>query len=285
MFNKNIRQQGGNHSTNVQGETVHIHSGITIADAKEIANDVFEKNMYKLTSIAETTAKERADFLVSNMLSKIDQEAEKEKLIEKFSDPDIQYILYTSQKNFARSGDRDLGEVLSNLFIERLKSGEGDFKKLIMNEAIEIVPRLTNKQIEILTLNYTITQMKFNGLSSLDDYRNMFYEIINPFIPSEVPAANDCVHLDFCRVAKLDMGYRTFISECTKNAYPEIFPQGLSEGEMLAYISKSIPEFLVLHNIWNKSVIQQIYPTLVGWVFAELAIEKKTGIKLNIEFE
>ncbi|MCY8850833.1 LPO_1073/Vpar_1526 family protein [Bacillus inaquosorum] len=252
MLNKNIRQQGGNHSTNVQGETVHIHSGITIADAKEIANDVFEKNMYKLTSIAETTAKERADFLVSNMLSKIYQEAEKEKLIEKFSDPDIQYILYTSQKSFARSGDRDLGEVLSNLFIERLKSGEGDFKKLIMNEAIEIVPRLTNKQIEILTLNYTITQMKFNGLSSLDDYRNMFYEIINPFIPLEVPAANDCVHLDFCRVAKLDMGYRTSVSECTQNTYPEIFPQGLSEGEMLAYISQSLPEFLVLHNIWNK---------------------------------
>ncbi|MGG0052085.1 LPO_1073/Vpar_1526 family protein [Bacillus atrophaeus] len=284
MLNKNMRQQGGNHSTNVQGETVHFHNGITLADAKEIANDVFEKNMYKLTSIAETTAKERADFLVSKMLSKIDQEAEKEKLIGKFSDPDIQYILYTSQKSFARNGDQDLGEVLSNLFIERLKSGEDDFKKLIMNEAIEIVPRLTNKQIEVLTLNYTMIQMKINGISSLEDYRKMFYKIINPFIPSELPAANDCVHLDFCRVAKLDMGYRTSVSDITRIAYPEIFPQVLSEAETLTYITKSIPEFLDLHNIWNKSMIQKIYPTLVGWVLAQLAIEKRTGIKLNIEF-
>ena len=42
--NKNLKQEGGEKSTNLQGQNVNIYNGISYADAKEIFQDLFKSN-------------------------------------------------------------------------------------------------------------------------------------------------------------------------------------------------------------------------------------------------
>ncbi|WP_409371326.1 LPO_1073/Vpar_1526 family protein, partial [Legionella quinlivanii] len=45
--------------------------------------------------------------------------------------------MFTSQKEYARSGKVDLLNLLTNLLIDRFKSEGHDFKTIVLNEAIQ----------------------------------------------------------------------------------------------------------------------------------------------------
>lgn len=53
-------QKGGMGSTNLQVGTVHISTGLSVADVKEIAKDVFNSNFSTLTQDARDIANKRA---------------------------------------------------------------------------------------------------------------------------------------------------------------------------------------------------------------------------------
>ncbi len=181
MFGKkNLKQEGGKDSTNLQGQNVVINNGINYSDAKEIALDVFKSNFLELSQTAAFVAKQRAEELVDEFLKKV---VEKDPTkIDKIQDPDIQYAIFTAQKEYARSGEKDLEEMLVNILLERIDENSQSLKKIVLNESLEILPKLTNSQLDILTIVFLTHETHNHNVINKQTFKNYLETYFLPFI-------------------------------------------------------------------------------------------------------
>ena len=81
-------------------------------------------------------------------------------LIQKTRDPDIRYDIIEVQKNYARFGDKEMGNLLVDVLVQRTKE-DGSFPKIVLNEALTVIPKLTKTQIDSLTLLYVIQTISY----------------------------------------------------------------------------------------------------------------------------
>lgn len=113
----NQKQEGGDHSTNLQSKTVTIYQGISYAEAKEIALDVFKANFIQLKQEAAEIAKTRAEEITDVFLEKLN--SRNPDAIRNFNEPALQDALFTAQKEYAKTGDKDLGDLLVDILVDR----------------------------------------------------------------------------------------------------------------------------------------------------------------------
>ena len=127
---KDQNQESGDNSTNLQGKTIIINQGLSYADAKEIALDVFKSNFLELSAKAAETAKRRAEELVDNFLNELKQRAPES--LNKMEDPGMQYAIFTAQKEYAKTGDKDLSKLLVDILVDRSKQEDRDLKQIVL---------------------------------------------------------------------------------------------------------------------------------------------------------
>lgn len=192
---KKLKQEGGDNSTNLQGQNVVINNGITYADARDIATDVFRSNFIQLSTEAAEVAKQRAEHLVDEFLKKI--ETEKPEALQKISDPDMQYALFTAQKEFARSGEKEMESMLVSILSERIEEDSQSFKKIVLNEALEIVPKLTKQQLDTLTIVFIIQETIHRGIVDKEKLTNYLNSMFLPFISNLTKEKSCYKHLEY----------------------------------------------------------------------------------------
>ena len=144
MLEKQRIETGDNSTTVMAGRDVnHFNNGITYMEAKAICNDLFQLNFYKLKEAAEAIATKRAEELINGFLQKLAERG----LIkpEVFQDPDMQYTLVNAQIAYAKSGDKDVEDLLITLLIERVNQHEDDLSKIILNESLNVINLLTKE--------------------------------------------------------------------------------------------------------------------------------------------
>ena len=117
ISDKITKQEGGENSTNLQGQSIVINQGISYLDAKNIAIDVFKANYLELSVKAADTAKQRAEELVDNFLNEVKER--NPKAIQTMEDPGMQYAIFTAQKEYAKTGDKDLSDMLVDILVDR----------------------------------------------------------------------------------------------------------------------------------------------------------------------
>jgi hypothetical protein len=111
MINDKVqKQEGGDSSTNLQGQSIVINQGISYSDAKEIALDVYKSNYLQLSQDAAELARSRAEELTDDCLQKLKDE--KEEAIVEIGTPGMQSAIFEAQKQFAKTGDKDLSSVV-----------------------------------------------------------------------------------------------------------------------------------------------------------------------------
>ena len=72
---KNLKQEGGEKSTNLQGQNVNIYNGISYSDAKEIFKDLFRANFLELKHEAADIAQTRAEEITGKFLDKLNSKS------------------------------------------------------------------------------------------------------------------------------------------------------------------------------------------------------------------
>lgn len=163
----------GNDSTNIQGRKVIVYNqGLEYDQVRQIALDVFKANFYELSETAKATAIERAEELVNNLLSKLQDEAAE--TIDKFQYPDVQYAVINAQKQFARSGKKESLNLLTDLLKDRFLMEEGSLKAIVLNEAIETLPKITINQIKTMCAIFLVKQTKLENARTLIENLNLF---------------------------------------------------------------------------------------------------------------
>ncbi|KAA6340629.1 hypothetical protein EZS27_011518 [termite gut metagenome] len=151
MVNDKItKQEGGENSTNLQGGTIIVNNGITYQDAKNIALDVFKSNYLELSEKAANTAKTRAEELIDDYIFKLQERTPE--AINSMENPGMQYAVFTAQKEYAKTGDKELSDMLVDILVDRATQQERNLKQIVLDESLSIVPKLTSNQLDTLTI-------------------------------------------------------------------------------------------------------------------------------------
>lgn len=175
--NKSQKQITSKDSTALQAgrDITFIKNGITIDEARNISLDVFKANFYQLSEIAKEIALQRASEITEMFLQKL--ENENPNGIQRANDPDFQYSLFTIQKEYARNGDKDLGDLLVDLLVDRSKHKQRDILQIVLNESLITASKITENQIAALSLIFLIIHTEIPNIknhSSLGEYFDKF---------------------------------------------------------------------------------------------------------------
>lgn len=224
MFDKGQKQEAGENTVAIQaGGNIVITAGITASEARSIALDVAKATFYELTGVAKDTASLRIEEITNQVISKI--ESEYPEGLKKAIDPDFQYALYTVQKQYGRTGDKDLGDLLVDLLVDRSKQESRDILQIVLNESLETAPKLTGGQLSILAITFLLRYTKNNQIINNEALGDYFDKHISPFIGKITKSGASYQHLQFTGCGSTGPTAVT-IEHILKLSYPGIFSKG-----------------------------------------------------------
>ncbi|PAW27939.1 hypothetical protein BKC07_16225 [Peribacillus simplex] len=258
MLRNKQEQHGGDHSTNVQaGNDVNLHQnnyGLSYNEVKEVALDVFELNFSKLSLAAQEVAKERAEEITNAFLNQLQEKAPE--ALDTMKEPDMQYALLMAQKEYVRSGDKNLSEVLVDILVERSKIQERSLLQVVLNESLEVVPKLTNGQLNILSLIFIVKYTVNQTVNSFDSLKSFLNNMIAPFMDGLTKRHSHFQHLEYSGCGSIGMGGDNFASVFI-DRYAGLFSKGFSLEEVNSVFDEDAPARILLISCLHDSSLFQ----------------------------
>lgn len=230
MINDKVfKQEGGDNSTNLQGQTIVINNGITYEDAKGIALDVFKSNYLELSTKAADTAKQRAEELVDDFLQQI--ATRKPEAINTMEDPGMQYAIFSAQKEYAKTGDKNLSDMLVDILVDRASIPERNLKQIVLDESLQIAPKLTISQIDTITLIFILKYTQNNGINNLPALNSYLLQYLYPFIHTLSKENSLYQHIEYTGCGTVSLG-ESKIETLFLNKYKGLFVKGFTIEEL-----------------------------------------------------
>lgn len=232
---KSQTQTAGDSCVNIQAQHLHI-AGISAGEARQIALDVYKANFAALSQEAISTALSRAEKLSDDLIAKLSELDEK--LLSQFRTPSMQLAVLGAQREYARTGDETVEQLLVSLLVDRARENKRNLRQIALEEAITVIPKLTEKQVDILTLNTLVNDHYFvaRSLPALKDYLSTvarFKAMIRFMSP-------DIRHLEFAGCAKLTSPTRIkSLDAKLKESFPGLFPKGFTREAFAAAVPQS----------------------------------------------
>ncbi|MEV6396181.1 LPO_1073/Vpar_1526 family protein [Streptomyces sp. NPDC051907] len=202
--------------------------GVSYSDAKAIAMDVFRENFSKLSQNAYRVATGRAEEFAENYLKELhDREPGSIRNIE---DPGIQSDILEAQAGFARSGDRDLREVLTDLLVDRTARPERTIVSLTLSAAIQTAQRLTDVHFAALSSVFAFQQLKFPRMTHHEQVYENLVRCLVPFTRQMNALKDADVHyLEALGCVTLGGGNR--LLEFLWETYPGLFAEPIDVND------------------------------------------------------
>jgi hypothetical protein len=220
-------------STAIQagGNVTVITQGMTVSEVRALALDIFRDNFHKLASIARETAEARAETITEEFLAKLQQENPKG--LEQSNDPDFQYALFTVQKQFARNGDKELGDLLVDLLVDRTKHDTRDILQIVLNESLETAPKLTEQQLAVLATIFLFRYTQNFGIQGHEHLGQYFDKYVSPFTTRLVKNTACYQHLEFSGCGS-HTAFATSLPSVLGSVYQGLFMKGFERPEIVA---------------------------------------------------
>lgn len=240
--------------------TQNNYYGMTSEEASKLAINLFMENFPKLQEKAEEIAKSRADEFCSTLIEKLKEQKVED--FDSFSDPDMQYILYETQKDYARFGTKELLNVLTEIVSNRTIFNKNEYIKINLDKAAKIAPFLCAEHFDYISLLFLGKHIRFNNINSIEGVKNV-YEVVTSPLKCPKNEGNMIPFLNMLGCFSLGLGIASeHISEIynlNKNEVEKIIPNKL----------KRIPTDYIL--------------SPVGVILAIINIQEKTQLKLRME--
>jgi len=256
MIGNNQKQQGGDASINVQARNINF--GLTYDDVKGIFLDLFHANFIKLSHEAAETALFRATELVDQYLSTLAVRAPE--ALESSNDPDMQYSLFMAQKEYARTGDKELADILVDILVDRAKLKERNLLRLVLNESLQVAPKLTIAQLDTLSIIFLLKYTMNNDLLNPSNLKQYLVDFIAPFIDKLTKEISCYQHLEYTACASISSG-STYLFNIFNNNYSGLFCKGFSIDKYESISDKLSKKFIMpcFHNntLWQINVMNE----------------------------
>ena len=264
MMNKQDARGGENSTVNQAGGDVKVSTtinyGMGYTETKDLFMDLFHIEFTKLGKDVEHLINERAEKIVVDYLNKLVQEDPN--LIQNTKNPDSRYDIIEAQKAYARLGDQEMADLLVKILVERTKSTENTFKNIALNESLSVIPKLTSKQIDVITLIYLVRYYSF-----VPEFKmpfDFYYQTLVNFLAVEIPNSEMFYqHLQYSGCLSISIGSSSFAS-IFMHKFPHLFKD---ETEVNSFIS-SYSDVSQLKNKWDNTKMCNTSLTSVGLVIA-----------------
>lgn len=234
MSDKQI-QKSGDDSVNIQAKSVSIQTGLTYSDVKEIALDVFKNNFERLSVVAADIAKKRAEEISEKFLREV--QSRNPEAFKQAQDVDFQHSLFTVQKEYAKSGDKDLGDLLVDILVERTKVEQRGLLQIVLNESLAVAPKLTTSQLCALSIIFSLRYARYVRMHSLDELEHYLRHRLSPFVKGLPKSRASYQHLEFTGCGSISIG-RTNLAEILKTNYPAVFAKGFTKDQFNSEIGR-----------------------------------------------
>ena len=223
------RQQGGDQSVNLQGGVVFYQGGVSASEARTIAQDVFKANALEMAGLAQSVASERFQYWTEMFLARLERVSPD--LFAALKDPDIQYSLFSAQRDYARSGDEQLGESLADLLVRRCQTDPESLTKVVLNEAISTIPKLTHAQVNLLTMIWTLTRTYEPEVTEPDHLSALWLKVLGPLLEKLPTPRAHLEHLSYAGCLTIS-NYGGSLWELAMASYGRLFSRGVSEEDL-----------------------------------------------------
>lgn len=220
-----MKLESGGNSQNIQigGD---FHGGITVSDAFEISRSVVKQELAIYTNEALQTAERRFETIANKTIDRINKE--NSNLFPKFKDPAIQIALNETYKKYIETGDDELGDNLINMLIDRLEIESKNTKQFIIDDARNILPKLSISNLSFLALQvFSILSIPTNNRGEYKTILEKLKKITN----SVVNISNlDIMYLkqSGCAMGTPMIHVNGNIAENLLNTYEYYFSEGIS---------------------------------------------------------
>lgn len=243
MIDKNQDQNSGDNSQNLQAGRDIIISGLSYTETKDLvkeeAQKVFIQNSLVLAEEAYKIVLERSKELLDNFLIKL--EGKRPEAITSMKDPGMQYSLFNAQKEYSKTGDKDLASLLEDILVERAQNPKRDLMQIVLDECVSVAPKLTPDQFDSLSLIFIL---RYTINYSITTIENLIVHIIQFILPFQSGIRNEqsrYQHLEFSSCGTI--GITTWsIEQAFRNNYMILFSKGFPIEEYEQKISTD-PKF------------------------------------------
>jgi hypothetical protein len=229
ISNKTQNQESGENSTNLQGKIVNVYNGITYSDAKEIALDVFNSNYIQLKEEAGRIAQLRAEEITVDFLEKLNDR--KPESITEFQQPAMQDALFTVQKEFAKCGDKELGDLLVDILVDRANTPNRNMLQIVLDESLKIAPKLTIEQLDTLTISFLLSLTRRTNIINYDAFQNYINFNICPFAENLTDERTYLNHIEFLGCGYTRAGNYGLLENRWGKTYKALFSNGFTKEE------------------------------------------------------
>lgn len=273
-------QKSGDDSTNLQasGDIVINNNSVALYSVEEVAkqllNSVFGELPEDTKKQIQNNQKSYFQALSENLNKIIKQNEELKTVI---NSPDFQYISKQATISASRSSSVELHKNLSLLLVQRINNDSEDLKRIVYNESIKTLAKLTQNQLKILTLCFLVKRTKLNGLTNFNQFIQYLEQRIKPFIDFKKTNA-EFEHLVYTSCASISIAGHDLLG-LFKGNYPEIF----KESDNIEELFKNKETAAKLLTVWKETSIMNMNLTSVGIVLASTFYEQTTDDKINID--
>lgn len=229
-------QKAGDDSLNIQAGQINITKGLSVEDVKTIALDVFKSNFYTLSGVARDTAQKRAEEITNTFLDEF-AKRNPEGLIHA-EDPDMQYAIFTAQKEYARTGDKELGDILIDILVDRTKESSRSILQIVLNECLKVAPKLTKSHLDALSIIFNFRYVKYLRMRNLESLTHYLDYRVSPFAQSLVNNAACYQHLAYAGCGSISIGSAK-IEAIFRKTYPGIFAKGFPGSEISEIVTNN----------------------------------------------
>ena len=216
------RQSGGDNSVNVLAGGIHI--GVSVAEVRQIASDLFDSNIPKLQGVAKAVAEERAEALNNSFLLDLYRRAPQ--ALHALADPGVQFSLFTAQRDQARRGEDSLETTLVDLLVDRCTATTGSLAAIVLDEAIATAGKLTHSQFAALSVAWYLQQTVNTAITTVESHAHWISRHLMPFVPI-LPTHNSSYdHLAYTGSATLSPVSQSLGSRFSAS-YPGVYSGGV----------------------------------------------------------
>ena len=230
MLNKDQEQCVTDGGTGIQAGRDVVFTGLTYSEVRDVALDVFRANFYVLVGIAKDTAKARAEEITDKFLEKLQKENPAG--LNTADDPGFQYDLFTVQREYAKTGDNELGDLLVDLLVDRSKQNQRNILQIVLTESLNTAPKLTENQLAVLAIMFLFKYTQNFGIGNVEQLGKYFDRHVAPFAPKIVKNLTCYQHLEFSGCGSIGMLVARPLEACLGTVYQGQFLKGFDAKEI-----------------------------------------------------
>jgi hypothetical protein len=225
MIKKHAKQEQkvDNGGVAIQAAGNVIVNGVSYSEVKQISLDVCRNYLEDFASKGRDKATARVEEITDKFLVRLKNENPDG--FRKAEDPDFQYALLSVQKEYARSGDENLGDLLVDILVDRSKQDIRNILQIVLNESLFTAPKLTKEQLAALSIIFLFRYTQNHSISNFEKLGNYFDKHVLPIIESVVKNLACYQHLQYCGCGSMSTG-SVSLERILKDYYQGLFVKG-----------------------------------------------------------